>query len=295
MDKFNGTKYSGVKDKLLNSVRVIEDGEVRTVVEAVFCYGNSFICQTYNLPKKGNEIEINIKVIWNEKNKMLKISVPTIFEAGEYLGQTVYGVQAYETNGREIVAQKWTAVKDKEDMGAVRVINNCVYGSDCNNGEIKVSLIRSAPYASLPVFKRQLIAQDRFTDRIDQGERCFTLFLKGGNIEEVLEKADRDALNLNEKPYVLSFFPSGLGIKPESLVTLSDDTVQMTAFKKSEDSNDFIIRLFEPTGNSRSTKIFIPVLGIEEKINFKGFEIKTFRINIKSKNLAETDLMENVL
>ena len=193
------------------------------------------------------------------------------------------------------MAQKWTAVKDKDENGAVRLINNCVYGSDCNNGEIRVSLIRSAPYASLPILERQLVAQDRFTARIDQGEREFTLFLKGGDIEEVLRKVDRDALNLNEKPYALSFFPSGLGIKPESIVILSDDTVQMTAFKKCEDSDDFIIRLFEPTGKSRTAKILISVLEIEEKISFRGFEIKTFKINIKNKNLVETDLIEKDL
>jgi len=46
---------------------------------------------------------------------------------------------------------------------------------------------------------------------------------------------------LNEKPYALSSFPSGSVTKPECIVTLSDDTAQMTALKKSEDSNDFIM------------------------------------------------------
>ena len=45
---------------------------------------------------------------------------------------------------------------------------------------------------------------------------------------------DREALALNEKPFVLSFFPSGNGVLPENALTLSDTTVLLTAFKKAE-------------------------------------------------------------
>ena len=37
-----GTAYSGVTEKILPSVRVIEEGAVRTVVEAVFSYNKLF-------------------------------------------------------------------------------------------------------------------------------------------------------------------------------------------------------------------------------------------------------------
>ena len=70
------SEYSGVEKGLLDSVRIIEDGSVRTVVEAVFSYGFSFICQRYKLPKKGTEIEVEVRVLWNEKSKMLKLSIP---------------------------------------------------------------------------------------------------------------------------------------------------------------------------------------------------------------------------
>jgi len=76
MSAEDGTKFSGVK-AVIPSVRVIEDGAVRAVIEAVFEYGRSAICQRYMLPKHGTEIEVHTRVHWNEKDRMLKLSIPT--------------------------------------------------------------------------------------------------------------------------------------------------------------------------------------------------------------------------
>jgi alpha-mannosidase len=45
--------FSGVVRPELPAVRVIEDGAVRTVVEAVLGYRGSRICIRYKLPKRG--------------------------------------------------------------------------------------------------------------------------------------------------------------------------------------------------------------------------------------------------
>jgi alpha-mannosidase len=66
----------------------------------------------------------------------------------------------------------------------------------------------------------------------------------------------------------------------------------MTAFKKAESSEDYIVRLFEPTGHARSTTIRFPAIGLTERVKLGAFEIKTFRLNVNAKTLAEVDLME---
>jgi len=53
-----------------------------------------------------------------------------------------------------------------------------------------------------------------------------------------------------------------------------------------------IIRLFDPTGKPRTTVLQLPALGLKKKITLNGFEIKTLRINPKSKSVRETDLLE---
>ena len=55
MSSESSARFSGVKADMLDAVRMIEDGEVRTVIEAVFAYGDSSLCLHYKLPKQGTK------------------------------------------------------------------------------------------------------------------------------------------------------------------------------------------------------------------------------------------------
>jgi len=292
MSAEKGTRFSGVSQGRLESVRVIEDGEVRAVVEAVLEYGNSTICLQYKLPKSSTEIEIDVRVFWNEKDKMLKLSIPTRFENAKYLGQVAFGVSELPSDRTEAVSQKWLGVQDEKQDKMFTIVNDCIYGSDYLDGEIRLSLLRSSAYSALQIDDRPLVPQDRFLPRIDQGERKHTFWLNGGPLAERALAIDREALAHNEKPFVLSFFPSGNGVKPEPFVFLNDEVVQMTCFKKAEGTEDYIIRLFEPTGAPRSTVLDIPSLSIKEKIELGKFEVKTLKLNSSKKSLEEVNMLE---
>ena len=109
----------------------------------------------------------------------------------------------------------------------------------------------------------------------------------------ILAQLDREALAHNEKPYVLSFFPSGEGTLPLPLAQLSDPAVQLTAFKRAEDTEEaYILRLFEPTGVARSTELSIPALGLRQTIDLQAFELKSFRLDVVDKTLHEVSLLE---
>lgn len=292
MDAEKGTKFSGIQGKVLPSVRVIEDGEVRTVVEALFQYADSFLIQTYKLPKIGTEMEVQVRVHWNEKSKMLKLSVPTLMPSGVYTGQVAYGREDLPGGGKEVVAQKWTAVSHKESNRVFTCVNDGIYGSDFNEGEMRLSLLRSSGYSGHPIQKRPIMAQDRYSSRIDQGERLYRFWFNGGSFER-MNKVEKEALALNEKPFVLSFFPSGAGEIPKSSLILTDHQVIVTAFKKAEKSDDYIIRLYQPSGDIRKTKISFPALGLEKQILINPFEVQTLKLDIRTKELKETDMMEN--
>lgn len=293
MNKVEGARYSGISNGTPDSVRVIEDGEVRSVVEAVLKFSNSFICIRYYLPKKGTEIQVKVRVNWNENRKMLKLSVPSAFTSSKYLGQTAYGVEELLNNGDEVVSQKWSGLFSTENNAALTIINDGIYGSDSQNGEIRLSLLRSPGYCAHPIGDRPIMPQDRHSPHIDQGERLYSFWMNGGNTDKRLRHIDREALVKNEKPYTLSFFPSGSGIMPKPLISLNDDVVQMTTFKKSEVSEDYIIRLFEPTGTNRCTTITLHHTDIKKDISINGFEIKTLKYNIESGTLVEVNLLEN--
>jgi alpha-mannosidase len=292
--------FSGVEANALPAVRVIEDGAVRTVVEAVFTYGRSALCLRYLLPKRGTEVGLQVRVLWNEKSRLLKLALPTLLRGAEYLGQAAYGLEALPTNGDEAVAQKWVAAVDRAGDRALTCINDGIYGSDFCDGELRLSLLRSPAYSGHPIYDRPVVPQDRFMPRIDQGERLYQFWLNAGPVTARLEAVDREALARNERPFALSFFPHGAGELPEPGPVLADDVVQMTAYKQASasgaDTHDaaYIIRLFEPTGRRRETVLALPSLGLSVPVALDGFEIKTLRIDPHARTVVEVDLMEEL-
>ncbi|THF84104.1 glycoside hydrolase family 38 N-terminal domain-containing protein [Cohnella fermenti] len=296
MSPGRSTAFSGVKEGALPAVRVIEDGEVRTVVEALLEYGDSALVLTYRLPKRGTELEVEARVYWNEKDKLLKLAIPTqLGPEADYSGQTVYGVQRLPADGTEAVAQKWTALASHEpDGGAVTLINDGIYGSDSRDGAIRPTLIRGAAYCAHPIESRPILPQDRFLPRIDQGERLFTFWLNAGATVERLAAVDREALVHNEQPYALSFFPHGGGKKPAAGIVLERGRLLLTAFKEAEAGGSYVVRLFEPTGEQGEDTVRLPALGIERKVELGGFEIKTFRLDPANAEWTEWTLTEDM-
>ena len=280
----------------LDPVRVIEDGDARTVVEALLGYNDSFLALTYRLPKAGTEVEVQVRVFWNEKDRLLKLALPSALASPAYAGQVVFGRDELPGADRECVAQQWTAVLSEADGLAFTCINEGSHGSDFMDGAMRLSLLRSPAYSGHPIWERPVTPQDRLTPRQDQGERLFRFWFNAGPLAERMDAVDREALARNQKPFVLSFFPTGAGTAPAlPVVTLEDDVTVLSAFKEAEDGNGHILRIFEPTGRARETVVNLPPLGIRQPVSFGAFEVKTLRLFPGAKALVETDMMENSL
>jgi len=285
-------RFAGVRVKKLPAVRVIEDGPARVVVEALFGFGNSRICQQYKLPRRGTEIEVELRVHWNEKDRMLKLSIPTLDAKARYMGQVAYGADELKSNGDEAVAQKWVAAVSDSRDAALTVLNDGIYGSDFSKGEIRLSLLRSAVYSGHPIGDRPIVPQDRYTARIDQGERFFSFRINAGRSKERMALVDREALVFNEKPMALSFFPSGAGTKAKPFVTLSDPSAQLAACKKAEAGDGLIARLFEPAGRRRATTVSLPFARMRKRVVLEKFEILTFLVDLKKRTWTKVNLLE---
>lgn len=271
------------------AVRIIEDGPVRTVVEAIFEYGVSRLLLTYFLPKAGSELGIEARVFWNEKGKLLKLNVPVAF-AGKLHGQVAYGRQELPSNGNEAVAQKWLAVVGEDQ--AVTCITEGTYAADYADGELRLTLLRSPAYSGHPIQNRPVVPQDRFVPRIDQGERIFRFWLNGGGTSERLAVIDREALAANEAPFALSFFPNGGGDPLAPAVTLDgDSTILLTALKRAENGDGWIARLFAADGCGGTCRLHVPSLGIDRELRLGAFEILSLRLasrgRIETVNLIE--------
>ncbi|MCP4177652.1 MAG: alpha-mannosidase [bacterium] len=286
-------EYLGLKKNKLEAVRVIENGQTRVVVEAVFAYKHSNICIQYKIPKNSTEIEISARVCWAEKNKLLKLTFNTA-KSNEYLGQVACGTEYFPSNGQEIVFHKWLIAMNKKSKNAFSIINDGIYGANFKDNEIGLTLLRSPVYSGHPFEGHDIVLQDRFIPHHDQGERLYTFWLNAGSSEKRINHIDREALVKNEKPMALSFFPSGENKNNiKSLLQLNDNSIQVMAIKKStQKENAIVIRLFENTGSSKETVLSSEALGFYKKIKLSAFEIKTFEVNIDTKSVIEVNLIE---
>lgn len=298
MNADEAAKFSGIIDGgRPRPVRVIEEGDVRVIVEALFKYEHSFIARRYFLPRRGRSFTVAEKVYWNEKMTMLKLSLKTV-DAVKFIGQTAYGSENLLLNGDEMVSHKWNVVSDGKT--ALSVINDGTYGSDFKDSEYRVTLLRSPGYSAgksdFSVRKPYIMEQDRFSPFIDQGEHDYKFVIGGGDEKERFESIEREAGAFSEAPMALSFFPTGCDKSVENTIkpfaSLSDNVITLAVFKKAEKSDDSVIRLFNPTAEPRKTTLTLPAIDFSEEFELGGYEIKTVAMDLKTKKVREVDLME---
>lgn len=285
-------RFAGIREDGLKPVRVIECGEVRVVVESILSYGASRIALRYKIPKRGTEVEVEVRVFWAERDRMLKLGLPSKLGAPRFMGQVAYGADELPSNGDEAVAQKWLALVSEKDGAAMTIVNDGVHGLDWSGGELRLSLLRSPAYAADTWEDKLAVARDRFIPRQDTGERVFRFWLNGGPLGDRMETVDREALARNEALYVLAYFPPGGKKRALPGAVVDGQAVEVTAFKKSEDGNDIVVRLFEPTGKARTAVVKLPAFGASTRVRLKGFELRTLRFSRRTRKFSETDLLE---
>lgn len=292
MDAESGSEFSGLGQLVAPSVRMVEDGAVRTVVEAVFHYRDSSACLTYKLPKTGLEIELEIKLIWLEKDRLLKLCLPTACQNGDFWGQTAFGRQRLGTDGTEQVMHKWCGLRNDGQNLGVCVVNDGIHGVNCQDREMRLSLVRSAGFGMSDFGGKEALVPGRMNERMDQGERLYRLWLCAGPAEEVFEGIDNRALLHNEKVACLGMNPAGQGATPLQGPVIDNGAVVLSAFKQAEDGHAYILRLYESGGEPQTANLRL--FGCQVPLLFTPFEIKTLLFDPADKTCRETRLLEDL-
>lgn len=262
-----GSLFSGVKSRI-PSARIIEDGQVRTCVECVYGYGSSKVLMRYYFYKLEKRIDISATVFWLEKDRCLKLAVPVNYEF-DFVGQHPFGCESLRRDGGEAVYQCWCGAEGGDK--SLYVINEGVYAGSAEGDTMYVSLLRSPAYTGHPINDREILPQDRYTERMDNGQRDFNFSIR---LNEAREDIERQAQVFNQKPQVLSFFPSGKKA-PSGFMKL--DGVQLEALEKTE--RGFLVRLYNGSDKPAQGTVDIDMLNIHAKVDFGRYEVKTFLID----------------
>lgn len=271
LDDAESRAFSGVIDNL-HCVRIIEDGDVRTVVECVYGYNISRAVQRFAFYKKQKRIDVQIKLFFQEKDKCVKLGIPVAFD-GVFRGQHAFGAETLRMNGGEAVFQNWCGVVGQDCN--VYVINNGTYAGSFENDTLYLTLLRTPAYTGHPILGRTILKQDRYTDRIDLGERDFTFSVRF-NEEEA--KVDSASLVYNQKPVAFSFFPNGDGVDTP-FMQLSNDRIELVSSFVKDGKN--ILRLYNPDCKKQKTKLHMFAWNISADLELDGYSFKTYTVSEK--------------
>ena len=270
--------FCGYPDAEIDNVRVIENGNVQCVIQAFYKFEKSIAHVTYTIPKKTDCVDVKIKMLTNDVNRMYKFVIDTR-KNGDFLGQTAFGVRNLEKDGREVNFHQWCGIDD------VYILNRGTYAGSSEKGEIRISLLRTPVYSAHPIGSRKLCEDDRFSEHIDIGEREFEFRIVCGDDLQI----ERLAQSYNMMPYALSFFPCGEGEKIKSLVEIVNANILMTNITYT--NSCYSVRFYN--SSNRREKSQIRIMNWQGEIDFTPYEVKTFIY--KDSRISECDMLNNII
>jgi len=271
----------------LEEIKIIEKGPVRGIIRVKSRYGNSVVIQDFCLYKDLNYVEVNVKLDWHEKHKMLKLSFPLNLSNPKSIYQIPYGFIERACNGEENPGLSFLNVEDNNY--GLSLINSAKYGYDVDNNILSLTVVRSPVYAHHN--PKKLNSTDEY-EYIDQGEQEFKYILypyKGSWKENYIIQASE---SLNNPPLVfIEGNHNGNFPIYKSFLEYSGENFLINVIKKHEDGLGIIVRIYETLGKKSVGRI--KLFNKEWDFFLNPFEIKTFLINREF--VKETNLLEEIL
>ncbi|SIR30860.1 alpha-mannosidase [Halanaerobium kushneri] len=286
---------------IINNVQEIyykEQGPVYNSILIRKKYNNTIIEQEIILSEKSSRIDFKTKINWQERQKLLKASFPVDLKNAKANYEIAFGnIERSTTNNTsweqaqfEVYTHKWADLS--EYNYGVSLLNDCKYGYDIKNNVMRITLLKGGLYPD---------------PKADLGEHEFTysLYLHQGDFRE--GKTIEEATNLNA-PLKVRSITHKINDQLQnysSLLNIEGDNLVLAAFKKAENNQGYILRVFDSYGQRSVNKISIfkelkevkevnlmeKELNSESQVNIKEdssftfeikpYEIKTFRLTFK--------------
>jgi alpha-mannosidase len=226
-----------------------EGGPLRASLQVAYRHDAIEIVQTYRLRRLSRFLEIHNSVHWSGRRRMLRAIIPLEIRTHEMWAETAFGAVARLNNLNtpwdqarfEVPAHGWIDLS--EPSYGVSVLNNGKYGHSANGNILGISLLRSTIYP------------DPYADEGDH-EFLYAIYPHRGTWRNGTVRAAKE---LNRPLRYIGGCSASPG---DSLLQLRGDPLELSCFKRLEDSDDVLVRLYEPHGD-RGSCILQSALDIE--------------------------------
>ncbi len=227
----------------VSSMELVENGPVRATICVKRRYLDSIIEQYISLLYNSPEIIIRNEIDWKENHIFLKSILPVDIHTDEATFEIQYGNVKRKTHYNtmwdyakfEVCMHKWIDVS--EDDYGVSMINDCKYGCHVHDGEIGISMLKSATYPNPDADK-------------EHHSFVFSIYPHKGDWKTA--GTIQKAYTMNNPMTALVKEKDG-GQLPGafSLVQADADNVVIEVVKQSQKGNELILRFYE-TNNRRT-------------------------------------------
>ncbi len=257
----------------LKQMKVIEDGELFTIIQSIFESGDNVVILNYKIYKEEKYIDVKATIFHNDKDRAIELKIPASFD-GKFFAQTAYSIEEFPKDNNDKPTQRFVGFRNKDNKALV-VYNDSVYCSIADNNDLYLLLLNGAAHAAHLVNGRPLIKEkDRYIPYIEQGKHEFNFRLSYDSMNS-LERNSDEFLNI---PYGYNYYPHGDGCLIESLVEVSNKDIALKAFYKED--NHYILRFINNSSVSANTSVRVKDLSIN--LNFSKYEVKTIIYDLES-------------
>jgi alpha-mannosidase len=314
----------GVDNKLdkAESVKVIETGPIRAVVQVKKRFGDSAFVENIILYSHADRVDFELTVDWHEKYRFAKMAFPLNLQSAYATYEIPFGAiqrfdwtlkadpgvrlqappRGWEIADRtkfEVAGQRWADVSSQAGDYGVTLLNDSKYGYSYQDNTLRISLIRGPRrgYPNMP---------DTWSDQSDEpivGIHHIKYALVPHQDSWQDADATRRGADFNE-PLLPKSEPSHAGqlSTSYSVLDVAPSSVTVESVKKAEDTNEYIVRLYETTdrpatavlnftrtpSTARETDMlewdkFVPstafaIKGTKVIVPVRPFEVKTIRV-----------------
>ncbi len=279
-------------------ITIEEEGPLRGVLRVERRFKESTFVQRIMLydGAEDDRIDVHNHVDWRSQRTLLKAAFP--MSVGSKVATYDLGIGHIQRGNNtkiayEVPAQQWADITAEDGSYGITIMNDSRYGWDKpNDNTLRLTLIHT------PTADRHW----NNAKTLDIGPQEFTYSIVGhlGELEPEDAALASDKLNQRKAAVAVPSHPGTLG-KSISMVGTSDNEIRVRAFKKAEDGDGYIVRIYELEGDdAEETIIFATdilsadvVNGIEEyqgPAKFDGnrlyveigkFAPATFRVRLK--------------
>lgn len=271
-------------------IEVTENGPVRSCLRIDKKYLDSVLTQWIYMYPDSRRIDMKYRVDWKENHILLKTWFPADVHTNEASFDIQYGNVKRPTHYNtswdfarfEVCMHKWLDVS--EDDYGLSVLNDCKYGCSVHDGQIGISLLKSATWPNPEADK-------------EVHEFTLSLYPHAGDFKAAHTVDEAYRLN-NPMQAVLCENGQKAGADTFSLTSLNKENVVIEVVKKAEKDDALIVRVYECFNRrSKVTQRFAwPIKkiaecdlleneeketafdGCEAYYEIKPFEIKTFKV-----------------